>query len=514
VARPKRRRFAGDTRAPSEREDAKKKDGPEEQRRRGTMTATDVESGRAGASAAGGEKSAGSLKRTTMFAYGSPGMVYAMFGYPMAVWIPAFYAGELGVPLALVGTVLLLARLTDVVTDPLVGFASDKTKGRFGRRKPWMLIGLPVMILGALMLFSPGTFAFFEVTPFYLLFWNAVLFLGVTLIFVPYFAWGGELSGDYHVRTQITAARETFVLIGLLTAAFVPVLVEAFIGPGPTAVVGALGWTLIAFMIPITALVLWKVPETKNTTVAAVPLMRGLKMVAQNGPMLSVLAILFIVTSGEAFRNALSLFFMRDIVGIEKISYLYMMYFVFGLLAIPFWLKLGGRIGKHKALGICIVSVATISAAMFFLGPGDFTAFYILFALKGICFGGLQFLPLSMIPDVVDLDNLRTGEQRTGTFFAISTTTAKLATAIGTGISLNVVAFFGFNPSGEAGVNGPDEMMALAFNYAVVPSIFFMAALYLVWNYPLTKERQAELRAEIERRAMVLEQESANPPQP
>ena len=90
--------------------------------------------------------------------------------------------------------------------------------------------------------------------------------------------------------------------------------------------------------------------------------------------------------------------------------------------------------------------------------------------------------------------------ERAGTFFAISSMTAKIATAFGTGISLNVVAFFGFNPSGAAGVNGPEELWALSFAYAILPAVFFACALWLVWNYRLTPERQARLRALIERR--------------
>ena len=88
------------------------------------------------------------LTRRTIFAHGSIGLPLAVIGYPLGIWIPAHYSGGLGLSLAIVGTVLMLARLTDVVTDPLMGEISDRWRTRFGRRRPWLLVGTPVMMLG------------------------------------------------------------------------------------------------------------------------------------------------------------------------------------------------------------------------------------------------------------------------------------------------------------------------------------------------------------------------------
>ena len=88
------------------------------------------------------------LSRTTIYAHGSLGMPLAVIGYPLAIWIPAHYSGGLGISLATVGTILMLARLTDVVTDPIMGEFSDRFRTRFGRRKPWLFFGVPLMMLG------------------------------------------------------------------------------------------------------------------------------------------------------------------------------------------------------------------------------------------------------------------------------------------------------------------------------------------------------------------------------
>ena len=162
------------------------------------------------------------LSKTTIYAHGSLGLPLAVIGYPLAIWIPAHYSGGLGISLATVGTILMLARLTDVVTDPLVGELSDRWRTRIGRRRPWLLIGSPLMMLGVYNLFIPDE----GVGVGYFLVWLAIFFLGSTMIALPHRAWGAELSPDYHQRSRVTAGREIYVLIGLLMAAAVPMVIE------------------------------------------------------------------------------------------------------------------------------------------------------------------------------------------------------------------------------------------------------------------------------------------------
>lgn len=479
------------------------------------------------------------LSKTTIYAHGTLGMPLAVIGYPLAIWIPAHYAGELGLSLATVGTILMLARLTDVITDPIMGEISDRWRTRIGRRRPWLLIGSPVMMFGVYKLFIPDE----GVGVVYFLVWLSVFFLGSTMIGLPHRAWGAELSPDYHQRSRVTAGREFYVLIGLMLAAAVPMIIEiradggasvgevfttlwndavgAFTGDfrdkkivdratltGP--VLAGLAWSIV-FLLPVcSAVVLLFVKEPKVILNEKRPSFReGLKLVRKNGPMMRVLIIALLVYFGESFRNAVSLFFIRDIVGVPTIGAAYFFYFVAGLGAIPFWLWLGRTIGKHRAFIGTLVTVACVSTANLFLGYGDYLPFFLLFVIKGFCFGGLQFLPVAMLADVIDVDAARSGGRRAGTYFAFLGFTEKIAIAFGTGISLNIVGLLGFDPSGGVAASTEAGVLSLRLVYCLGPVLFYGLALRLIWNYPLTPVRHARLRASIERREIRLGQKNA-----
>jgi Na+/melibiose symporter-like transporter len=469
------------------------------------------------------------LSRRTIYTHGVLGLPLAIIGYPLSIWIPAHYSGGLGLSLAAVGTILMIARFTDVITDPIVGELSDRFRTRFGRRKPWIIAGTPLMMLGVYHLFMPSG----EVDLVYFLFWLTLFFLGSTMIALPHRAWGAELSTDYHQRSRVTAAREFYILVGLMVAAAVPMIVEiladqavgvaevarrmwadatgAFTGEiinreavnratltGP--VLAGLAGVILA-LLPLGAIiVVLFVKEPPPAGRDKVPLREGLRLVMKNGPMKRVLLIALLVHFGESFRNAVSLFFMRDLIGIPTIGAAYFFYFIAALGAVPFWLWLGRVVGKHRAFMATLIVVAGVSGANLLLGYGDYLAFFLLFIVKGFCFGGLQFLPVAMLADVVDVDSARSGGQRAGAYFAILGFSEKIAIAIGTGFSLNIVGLLGFNPAGGIDASTDSGVLSLRLVYCLGPIVFYGLAMKLIWSYPLTPARHARLRERIDRR--------------
>jgi Na+/melibiose symporter-like transporter len=445
------------------------------------------------------------LSTFTIWTWASVGLPLAMIGYPVGIYLPDLYSGEMGVPLAAIGTMLMLARFSDAITDPAMGFASDQIETRFGRRKPWIAMGVPMMLLGIWMLFNPVA----GVSQWYLLGWYAVMTLGATLIGLPYRAWGAELSTDYHTRTRITSANEVFVILGLIAAAAIPFGIHFAYPEGLSsgAVLHGIALVLLVLLPLVAGLVLWKVPEVPGLPQARTLGMRGsLGSISKNRLFRLLILIELLITGGENFRNALSLFFMRDVVGIEvgRIATMYILYFCVGLAAIPVWTALAKHWGKHRALATAMLLVSIVSVLIFLLERGDFLAFYVLFSAKGFCFGAFAYLPRAMLADVVDVDTARTRSARPGSYFAIHGIATKIAGAVGTGLSLIVVGWVGYRAikGGDAAgvVNGPSELLWLGILYAIVPTAMFLIAFTFAWRYPLTQERHRRLDAAIQRR--------------
>ena len=141
----------------------------------------------------------GRVGRVRIAIYGAANLPTSVVGLPIALYVPAFYSQNLGLSLAAVGALLALSRLTDVVTDPLIGILSDRWRTPFGRRKPWMVAGTPLMVLSLWMLFVPDSafsIAVWDalggsaVDNLYLFVWISALYLSFTLVDLPYRAWG------------------------------------------------------------------------------------------------------------------------------------------------------------------------------------------------------------------------------------------------------------------------------------------------------------------------------------
>jgi Na+/melibiose symporter-like transporter len=429
-----------------------------------------------------------------LLAYGSLAFPLATIGLPLSIYLAPHYGGELGVPLAVLGLAMVLARLSDVVTDPLIGMASDRFRTPIGRRRIWIPLGILVLVAGTWMLFRPEP----PVGATYFVVWIAVVYLGFTLTQLPYHAWGGELASEYHARTKVASIRQAFGLLGLVAATALPALVLGREGAGAGDVLGALA-ILMAIVLPVCgALVFFVVPEPPAPPGETHPkLWEGMAIALKNGPFRVIVAALFLGYVAETFRITITLFFARDAIGVPNIGLIYVFYFLTGLAALPFWQWLAGKIGKHRALAFAFVIVLVTNVAVFFLQRGQVGLFTAVFMLKGFCFGALELLPAALVADAVDVDTARSRARRQGLFFAFVTMTNKIAQAIGQGLSLMLLGAIGYKAAGGASPETVQQMKAL---YGLLPAAILAPAVWLMWRHKLDARRHARLSAAIARR--------------
>ncbi|MEM6467821.1 MAG: MFS transporter, partial [Pseudomonadota bacterium] len=200
------------------------------------------------------------LSRKTLAAFALPALPLTGMYFPVYVFLGPFYAQDYGLSLAFIGTAFLLIRLFDAVSDPMMGIVSDRLRTPFGRRRVWLVLGLPVVMGAVWFLFVPG-----EETGegrFFLLL--LALTLGWTVMLTPYFAWAAELSGDYAERGRIAVWRDTVGLIGTIVAA-------VLYGLGATSGEGMRNAALlVVLLLPVAvALCVRYVPEPADRTRSA-----------------------------------------------------------------------------------------------------------------------------------------------------------------------------------------------------------------------------------------------------
>lgn len=449
--------------------------------------------------------------RLRMMLYGLVNLPTSIVGLPIALYIPAFYSQSLGLSLAAVGALIALSRLSDVVTDPLIGVASDRLRSRFGRRKPWMVLGMPLKILALWMLFVPSsdfavqlwdTMGGDSINNLYLFVWVSFLYLGFTLVDLPYRAWGAELSIDYDERSRVTGWREAFGYGGVLMSLVIPLLLAVIYNQtGPVNALLGIAIVVVVLLPVLTLPALVWVKEIPVRKVAApVSWRRGLNIVWANGPYRRLVFCLVFLVTGVSMTASLSFFFVASVMGqtFERFTIFVLAYYLSSALAIPIWFWISKRLGKHRTVVIAIAWLSLWSAFIPLMGPNNYWIFFVIMLLKGSSVGALVFLPASMAADVIDLDTLRTGEQRTGLYFSLWGMVNKGGVALGVFLSTNLAAWYGFDPSADE--NTAIAKLALACLYSVIPAAMACLALPLLWNYPLTKERQQRMRSHIERR--------------
>jgi Na+/melibiose symporter-like transporter len=361
---------------------------------------------------AAGAKAAGRVPLAQLIAYALLELPVMGAMNLMTLFLGFRYA-ELGVSLGDVAWIVLVARLLDVVIDPTVGFLSDRTRNRLGRRKTWVLAGTPVYVFAIWRLFIPPA----EVDAVYFATWLILFWLGFSMINIPYYAWGAELSPDYYERTRVTTWRTFAGSGGFWLGVTIPTLVygtDPKAGPALEVVA-----TYTAVLVPAAMLAVAFLVPDRGTGTAAVPILRGLRVMLRNGPFLRLLGAFTIVGLGPALQGVMYPFFVRHIVGSQGagISNL-IAYIPFVMSGVVLWGLLARRMEKHQAW-MCGMTFMVFATSLYMLvGHGDEKLMLGVLMTSGIGSGALTALPSSMKADVVDLDAIESGEDRAGLFFA------------------------------------------------------------------------------------------------
>jgi Na+/melibiose symporter-like transporter len=427
-------------------------------------------------------------------AFGSVQLPLGAIGLPIAIYLAPLYSGQMHLSLQMIGLALIFARLSDFVIDPIIGVLTDRWRPAIGRRRVWLIFGTVALMAGVYFLFRPtpgvGIIYFFLAV--------SLVYFGFTLIQLPYNSWAAELSTDYDRRTRISSVSQFFSILGLIVSTLIPAYVLLTPGATSAEVMAAISLFIFVTLPLCSSAAFFLVPEPEAPIHKAPFDLRGsLRTLMSNGPFLRITFVVLIATIGEVFRQTITVFFARDVVGVANIGIIYFFYFAAALAMVPFWTWLARRIEKHRALTLALLIVAVTNAAMFFVPAGGTLVFTMLFVLKGSCYGAVLILPGAMVADTVDIDTAQTLDRQQGLFFAAIAMVQKMGYALGAGLPLLLLGMVGYNSAGE---HRAEPLLALSISYSLIPTMLVLVAAALTWRYSLTAAQHRIMRAEIDAR--------------
>ncbi len=428
-----------------------------------------------------------------MAAFASPSAPLLALSLPSLIFLGPYFNSHLGLSLTAVSVLFLLARVADIVVDPMIGGFQDRTTPAFGRRRFWLVVSTPVLMAIIWIVFiglPPGVPAWLVSVCVLVMYWA---FASMT---IAHLSWAGELQPDYHGRTQTLGAVQVAGMIGYVLMLLLPAIVlQGGFGDAVDAV-HAMGYAVLIALPLTVAWCVLTVKERPSTPQPHLGFREAMDALRTNEALRRVLIPDFLIGVGYGVTGGLFVFLARDYLGFEtQANTLLLIYFLSGLFGIPIWTWAGRRFGKHNALIVGCIHTGVMLALVPFAPKGDFWIAAGLFAFAGVSQSAGTMLMRALMADVVDEDTARTGGQRSGLFFGLLLTTSKVGLAVGP-LTYFVLDQFGYD--GRLGANNtPEAMMALVVLYAGLPFVLNMVAAASLLNYPLDEARQERLRSEI-----------------
>jgi GPH family glycoside/pentoside/hexuronide:cation symporter len=418
--------------------------------------------------------------------YGAPSFAGAAMTIPIAIHMTKFYSDVVLVPLGFLGVAIAVARSLDAISDPLVGFLSDRTRTRWGRRRPYMLLAAPVAAVFFYLLFAPPS----QLGPHQAVFWFAATFilysLAHTTYLIPHYALGPELTLDYNERSTLFGVREGFVILGTIVAAVLPALLIRRLGDPRMAFLefSLFFGTILVVLYSVLALLVRERPDFYKREPS--PLVPGIRRALRNRPFRILLATYVVASIPGAIPGTLMPFFNQYVVRPANpdqwLGIFLGAYFGAGFLFLPAWVWAARRFGKRPTWLASFAMGTTGGAAMFFIGEGDLTAFLILLCWAGSAFGAGLFLGPAIQADVIDYDELHTGKRREAQYAAFWSILPKFVVIPSAAIPIAFLGSIGYKPNVP---QTPEVVLAIKALFALTPAFFSVLAFFIAWRLPI-----------------------------
>jgi oligogalacturonide transporter len=413
---------------------------------------------------------------------------------------------------ALAGTVILISKVYDAITDPFEGVLGDRTRTRLGRRRPYLLAGIPLIFISFFLLFYPvsldsqaGRFAFVLLS---YLFFSTV----VSIVMLNYNALQSELTLDYDERTSLSSTRILFSTVASIVAAVLPLEIVALFSDVRSGYIAMAAFFGAFFALPFIATVaatrerpdFQRPPRPFHWRQAFVEPFQVRSFVI----LLAMYLFAFVAIDAV---SSIVIYFMTYYLGRgDEASFVSGTLLVAQVISLPFYVWISKRWNKRTGYMVGAVAWMVVMLTSLLITPGQPAYFVYVFAvLVGLSTGGIVIMVYAMFPDIPDVDELKSGERREGIYAAMFTFMRKLSSAVAIFLISTAIAWAGYLPPVETVVDGAVQLveqaqpqrfiLTLRLVFALLPVVLLSIALVVARRYPLTHAVHQRLNAVLAR---------------
>jgi len=438
----------------------------------------------------------------TKIGFGAADLGGNLFFTAMGFWTLNYLTDTVGLSAAAAGGAVMVGKLWDAVTDPMMGFISDRTRTRWGRRRPYLLFGAVPLAL---------TMWFFFTNPHigsqaWLTIWAAIALCALntayTVVNIPYSSLTPELTKDYHERSSLNGFRFGFAVIGTILGAGAVLPLVGIFGADRSSGFSFMGAILGFLMAASTLVTFFSVhePDHSHEPKPTEKFFPTFLAVFRNKPYVILLLTYALNLTALNFVQGILVYYFKYIYRDEALTTLAMiLLLVTAMVCIPVSVKVSKRIGKKRTYQICFAILASACLVIYFLGHRLGSGFFLaMMVYAGIGIGFGYVAPWAMVPDTIEFDAVRTGNRKEGAFYGMWTFTSKVGTSLAialTGLILGAAGYAANLPE-----QGASALAAIRLIIGPIPAIVFVAATILIERYPIDEKTYQKFMAEHEER--------------
>lgn len=440
--------------------------------------------------------------------YGSGDLGFSITSTIVGAYFAIFLTDVVGVPARVAAVAIFLGRTWDYINDPLFGYITDRTRTRWGRRRPYLLFGpIPFAIVFTLLWWKPPLQGDLVLAGYYALayvLYDAV----VTIVYMPFIALTPELTSDYDERTSLNSVRAFFSILGSLLAFTIPLMIVRKFSPDQASNVLLMGFSFAVFSAMPLFLVFLGTRERQEFMSQEKPgIWESLKASLKNRPFIFSAGIYLFTWISVDLLQTVMLYFIKYVVNRENNNDVIMAtIFVVGMCALPFWNWVSKRLNKRLAYIAGMAFLAAVLLVLINLTPATpLSWILVLCVLAGIGISAAHAIPWAIIPDAIEYGELKTGKRYEGVFYSLISLAQKVASSFAIPLALLVLDATGYIPNAAA--QPTSALTGIRVVTGPIPAFIITIGILFAILYPLGRERYTQIAIELEERRSRLPEE-------